>query len=182
MQQYLVDLNATQAAIRAGYSVHTASEIGFENLRKPQIAEAIQLARNEIAEKTGITVERVLKELARIGLSKMSDVSTWGVKEIALGFDAEGKKLLPEDIGNAVVVRYQEAAFVTPFNSADLSADILAVVSEVSITKDGSFKVKLHDKNAALTQIGRHLGMFTDKTEHSGSVSLKQALDALGDD
>ena len=44
VEEYLVDLNATKAAIRAGYSERTAEVIGYENLRKPQIQEAIQLS------------------------------------------------------------------------------------------------------------------------------------------
>ena len=63
VEEYLVDLNATQAAIRAGYSENTASEIGYENLRKPQIAEAIQKARLERSEKTESSAEWVIKRL-----------------------------------------------------------------------------------------------------------------------
>ncbi len=58
--EYLVDLNATQAAIRAGYSETTASETGYENLRKPQIAEAVQKALAERSERTEVTQDYVL--------------------------------------------------------------------------------------------------------------------------
>ena len=58
--EYLIDLNATQAAIRAGYSVKTAAETGYENLRKPQIADAVQKALAERAERTEITQDYVL--------------------------------------------------------------------------------------------------------------------------
>ncbi len=60
VREYLVDLNATQAAIRAGYSAHTAAEMGFENLNKPQIATAVQNAMNLRAEKTSINAQYVL--------------------------------------------------------------------------------------------------------------------------
>ena len=58
--EYLIDLNATQAAIRAGYSEKTASETGYENLRKPQIAEAVQKALAERSERTEVTQDYVL--------------------------------------------------------------------------------------------------------------------------
>jgi hypothetical protein len=51
VKQYLIDLNATQAAIRAGYSAHTAKEIGYQNLRKPRIAMAIESALAEFSSK-----------------------------------------------------------------------------------------------------------------------------------
>ncbi|MGL4833094.1 MAG: terminase small subunit, partial [Shewanella sp.] len=62
VQEYLIDLNATQAAIRAGYSEKTAGEMGYENLNKPHIMEAVQKAQAERAYKTGIDAEWVLKE------------------------------------------------------------------------------------------------------------------------
>lgn len=60
VEEYLVDLNATQAAIRAGYSKKTAHVIGHENLRKPKVAEAIAQRRAEVSEETGITQKFVL--------------------------------------------------------------------------------------------------------------------------
>ena len=61
--EYLIDLNATQAAIRAGYSVKTASETGYENLRKPQIAEAIKDAMDKRADAVLITADDVVRGL-----------------------------------------------------------------------------------------------------------------------
>ena len=74
VEEYLIDLNATQAAIRAGYSPHTAKDIGCENLAKPNIAAAISKAMAERSRRTGINQDRVLQELARIGFAKITDV------------------------------------------------------------------------------------------------------------
>ncbi len=63
VEEYLIDLNATQAAIRAGYSKDTAKEIGCENLTKPNVAKAIQEAMKERSERTQITAEWVLEQL-----------------------------------------------------------------------------------------------------------------------
>ena len=75
--EYQVDLNATQAAIRAGYSERTASAIGFENLSKPEIAERISVVRNRLAQKVEVTQERVLRELARVAFSDVRNLFTW---------------------------------------------------------------------------------------------------------
>ena len=74
VEEYLIDLNATQAAIRAGYSPDTAGSIGAENLKKPEIKSRIDKAMAERSRRTGINQDRVLQELARIGLSKITDV------------------------------------------------------------------------------------------------------------
>ncbi|MFK5041714.1 terminase small subunit [Glaesserella parasuis] len=66
VEEYLIDLNATQAAIRAGYSADTARQIGAENLSKLVIQEAIQEAQNKRAERVNVTQDDVLKGLLEI--------------------------------------------------------------------------------------------------------------------
>lgn len=66
VREYLVDKNATQAAIRAGYSPKTAASIGEENLKKPEIRAAVDASLLELAERVGITAEMVLRERKRI--------------------------------------------------------------------------------------------------------------------
>ncbi len=66
VREYLVDLNATQAAIRAGYSERTAAETGYENLRKPQVAAAIAEAQAKVAATAGMTIEQHMADLKRI--------------------------------------------------------------------------------------------------------------------
>jgi phage terminase small subunit len=65
-QEYIIDLNATQAAIRAGYSKNTANEIGAENLTKPSIVEHLQSLQKPIAEKALVDAEYVLRGLKNI--------------------------------------------------------------------------------------------------------------------
>ncbi len=72
--EYLIDLNATQAAVRAGYKEKAAYAAGSENLRKPQVAAAIQLAREQVAEKASIDTVKVLKQL--------EDIATCDINEI----------------------------------------------------------------------------------------------------
>ena len=71
-EEYIVDFNATQAAIRAGYSTKTASSIGAENLRKPKIQELISEAIRDRIRRTHITQERVVLELASVAFADMA--------------------------------------------------------------------------------------------------------------
>ncbi|MEG2322806.1 MAG: terminase small subunit [Anaerovoracaceae bacterium] len=71
--EYLIDLNATQAAIRAGYSEKTAGRIAGQNLKKLEIQSRIQDLKGKRSERTEITQDRVLHELAQIGFAKVTD-------------------------------------------------------------------------------------------------------------
>ena len=63
VQEYLIDLNATQAAIRAGYSEKTATMIGYENLTKPYIAAAVAVAFAERAARVEVSQDYVLESI-----------------------------------------------------------------------------------------------------------------------
>lgn len=86
VEEYLIDLNATQAAIRAGYSPRTAQEQGSQNLSKLMVREAIEKEMAERSKRTGVNQDRIIRELARIGFAKITDVvdrKTGEVKEDA---------------------------------------------------------------------------------------------------
>ena len=90
VEEYLIDLNATQAAIRAGYSPDTAKEIGCENLTKPNIRACIDREMAERSKRTGVNADRVVQELAKIAFVNAVDVidpETATVKEDALPED-----------------------------------------------------------------------------------------------
>lgn len=74
VDEYLVDLNATQAAIRAGYSEDTARQIGSENLSKPDIADAIAEAMAERSKRVQITADEVLRELKDIATTDANEL------------------------------------------------------------------------------------------------------------
>lgn len=73
VQEYIVDYNATQAAIRAGYSENTAGGIGAENLKKPQIQAAIQAELDKQAQRTAVNADRIIQELAIIAFERGAD-------------------------------------------------------------------------------------------------------------
>jgi phage terminase small subunit len=73
-QEYVVDLNGTQAAIRAGYSARTASSIAEENLRKPELMTEIQRLQTERSQRLDITADDVLRDLAAIAFTPITNV------------------------------------------------------------------------------------------------------------
>ena len=150
VEEYLIDLNATQAAIRAGYSPLTAYSIGEENLKKPVIRAQVDKALAERSKRTGITADRVLLELARIGFINAADLI---------------------DSNDATIK--QGAA-------RDDTAAISSVKVKTIPTEDGDIverEVKLCDKNKSLELLARHLGMFNDKLGISGDLNIEVSID-----
>lgn len=159
VEEYLVDLNATQAAIRAGYSQKTARQIGEENLSKPYIAALVKVRMGAREKRTEISQDRVLNELAKIGFADIRKAIRWG-DGIAVRVAAE--EGTPEGEDGVIVVN--DVALI---GSENLDDDTAAAIAEISQSARG-LKVKLHDKRAALVDIGRHLGMFPSKVELTG--------------
>lgn len=154
VDEYLVDLNATQAAIRSGYSARTAEWIGPQLLGKTHVAEAVARRMKDRQRRTEITQDRVLRELAKIGFADIRNAVRWGNTELRVADAAEGGEPVP----------YHGLALKA---SDQIDDDTAAAIAEVAQTKEG-VRVKFHDKKGALVDIGRHLGMFKDRIEHTG--------------
>lgn len=149
VEEYLVDLNATQAAIRAGYSEKTADVIGCENLGKPNIQSAIQGAMAARSERTNITQDRVLQELARLGFSDLRKTMTEG-----------GALLDPQDWDDDTAASISAIEVVTTY-TGETDEDGRKV-------PEYTRKIKTWDKNAALEKLAKHLGMYApEKREHT---------------
>lgn len=162
VDEYLIDLNATQAALRAGYSPLTSYAQGARLLKHAEVAKAIAERQGKLIEKTGITQERVLNELALIGFSNMQDY-------MRVGYDGD-----------------------PTLDWSNLTREQAAALSEVTVDeyKDGRgedardvkrVKFKLSDKQNALVNIGKHLGMFKDQVHHSGAVEVIRKTVRPGD-
>lgn len=143
VEEYAVDCNATQAAIRAGYSHRTARSIGEENLRKPAIAAAIAAACEDRAERVGLQADDVLRELAVVVHSDVRDFTC---------DDATGELTLrdgaPDDAWRAVASLKRKVRFIPQKDGAQV------------IERELEFK--LWDKNAAIDKAMRHLGQYRD--------------------
>ncbi|WGY37383.1 terminase small subunit [Pseudomonas aeruginosa] len=162
VEEYLIDLNATQAAIRAGYSKKTANEQGSRLLANVSVSAAVAESMKSRSGRTGITQDMVLKELAKIGFSDIRKVVRWGETMVRMvEADDEG----PEDM-----VPYHGLALV---DSTEIDDDTAAAIAEVSQGRDG-LKVKLYDKKGALVDIGRHLGMFVPAGHADLDAELKR--------
>ena len=99
--EYLVDLNASAAARRAGYAPGRADAMGYENLRKPEIAAAVQEARQKLAEQTGRTVAQVMADIGKVRDDAMREVEDQRTGALAMlshkdalkALELEGKHL-----------------------------------------------------------------------------------------
>lgn len=150
IEEYLIDLNATQAAIRAGYSPDTAKSIGSENLTKPDIQARIARAMAERSRRTGVNADRVVMELAKIAFVNAKDV-----------IDSDTATVRPDAL---------------PEDTAAIQSVKVKTFGEDGLERE----IKMADKLKALELLGKHLGVFKDKVELSGSLETeKTKLDDL---
>lgn len=154
VDEFMIDLNATQAAIRAGYSELTADVQGPRLLGNVGVAAAIAARQAAIAHKLGVTQERIVAELAKIAFADIRKAVRWGKSPT----DTESENASPNGLGMFPVE-------LIP--SEKIDDDTAAAVSEVSLTQTG-IKIKMHDKKSALVDLGKHLGMFKERIEHTG--------------
>lgn len=153
VEEYLVDLNATQAAIRAGYSQKTAEQIGYQLLQKTSVQKFIAIKQKEHSEKTDITVERVLKERARLAFFDSRKL-----------FNSDGSPKMIHELDD------DTAAVVAGIEVVQIGN------SEVGIGQ--VLKIKLSDKTASLTALERHLGVYNDKMTHKADESFASVVEA----
>ena len=130
--EYLVDLSATQAAIRAGYSVRSADTLGPRLVRKSRVAAAIQSAIATRSDRTKVSQDCVIAELAAIAFSDMRTFANWGPGGVHL----------------------------TDSGLLAAGARCVAEVNQTHTIGGGSLKIRLHDKVRALELLGRHVGLF----------------------
>ena len=153
-EEYIVDLNGTQAAIRAGYSKKTAFTIANENLNKPYIQSVISELKKKISEKTGITAERVLRELEKIGFSNIQDYLSSG------GTFKDFSTVDPNNAGAISSIKFSTTTF------------------EGGERKE--VQVKMWDKVSALEKIGKHIGLFEKDNEQKNKVIMPATLNFNG--
>jgi len=151
-EEYLIDLNSTQAAIRAGYSENTARSIGSENLTKPDIQAYLNSIRSELQNETKITTERVLAEYAKIAFFDIREV-----------YDVDGgltniKQLDDNSAGALSSVKSMEE-----WGEDDEGNKII-----IGTTKE----VKVFDKIRALDALGKHLGLFEKDNQQKLPIQI----------
>ncbi len=135
VREYLIDLNATQAALRAGYKHSYARRACFVLLRRPAIAAAVAQGMADRARRLDIDADRVMDEWAKVGFSNIAKLAIWGKDGVALR------------------------------DHTEVSADDTAAIAELSLTGKNRGRIKLHDKRAALDALARHLGLFRTRSQ-----------------
>jgi len=133
VDEYLVDLNATQAAIRAGYAPKTAAQIGYELVHNGSVSAAIAREKAARSRRTGIIADRVLRELARVAF-----------------------------VDPAKIINF-ETAEVLPDVTDDDRSVISGIKVKIMISETGNMterEVKFCDKLKALDMLAKHLGLY----------------------
>lgn len=150
VDEYLIDLNATQAAIRAGYSPRTAYSIGVQLLKKLEIQAELQKRREKLSQKLEITQERVIKELAAVAFANGADYA-----------------------------RITAQGYVEFIPTADLPKEKLAAIAGIKSSQSGT-EVKLGDKLRALEMLGKYLGLFDgQQNAEQPENNLLEALNGM---
>ena len=148
VEEYLVDLNASQAAKRAGYAARSAKNHGYRLLKNPAVAAAVAKAQTRRAARTQVSADRVVTELAKVAFGDPRRLLSWGP--------------------DGMVLR----------DSGELTEAEAALVSEVSETRaasgGGTRRVKLHCKLTALNALGKHLGLFGNGRQSALARALAQ--------
>ena len=149
VDEYLIDLNATQAAIRAGYSAKTADQQGSRMLANVKVKQAVAEKQAQRSKRTGVNQDRVVLELAKVAFAKMTDIvdSKGIIKE-----DAS-----PDDLACIESIKYKE--------------------SDNEYGGSVEREVKIASKLKALELLGKHLGMWSDK--FNVTVEKSEKLDDI---
>jgi phage terminase small subunit len=149
VDEYLIDLNATQAAIRAGYSAKTADQQGSRMLANVKVKQAVAEKQAQRSKRTGVNQDRVVLELAKVAFAKMTDIvdSNGKIKE-----DAS-----PDDLACIESIKYKE--------------------SDNEYGGSVEREVKIASKLKALELLGKHLGMWSDK--FNVTVEKSEKLDDI---
>lgn len=149
--EYLVDGNATQAAIRAGYSEKTAYSQGSRLLKNDEVLSRVREGQEKLAERTQIDAERVMREYARMGFADMTSLASWGGKMVEF---VQSEELSPDDSAAVAEVSSERRQF---YKDGDLVGETLTT------------RLKLHDKKGALDAMAKRLGLFDANAAGTGS-------------
>lgn len=173
VKEYLVDKNATQAAIRAGYSPHSARSFGSQLLTFRDVAEAVERGLARQARRTEISAERVLRELALVAFSDIGDV---------VRVDGDGKVFV-NDLESMEPEARRSIAEITQTTTERIEpgkdGEPARVIEKIRLG------VKQHSKVAALKMLADHLGLSAPVKQEiavevtTAKQSLESKLDAL---
>jgi phage terminase small subunit len=158
VREYLVDLNATQAAIRAGYSKKTASVIGYENLSKPYIVQAIFESMENREKNVETSAEWVLKALHGEAIADIAD--------------------LYDKAGSLKPIHDWPLVWRTGLVTGVKTKQEYEFIDHKKVPNGVVTEIKLSDRVKRLELIGKHHAMFTDNVNLGGEVHLRDTSDS----
>jgi phage terminase small subunit len=181
IDHYLANgFNATKAALAAGYSEKTAYSIGQQNLKKVEITEAIKQAFADRA----MPGNEVLVRLAEHARGTMEDFLYIGMEEITLNRTITVQSKDDQELGPVLETVEEVETVQRPIARIDLQQAALRgklhLVKKYSLTDKG-VSVELYDAQTALGQIGRHHGLFVDKTALTDPTGTREYADSTLD-
>ena len=147
VDEYLLDLNCTQAAIRAGYSKRTAYSQGQRLLKNVEVRRHLEAALKARSERTQVDADMVIDELRKIGFADIRQMFS-------------GDSLIDiNNLGDDIAAAVQSVEVVTRPGGLDENGER---------TVEYVHKIRLADKRAALVDLGKHLDLFPTRQEHTG--------------
>lgn len=147
---------ADEAYVLVGYKEnrHNAANLARKQHILTRVAEILEAAGT----RAEISIAKVLRELGKLGFADIRNAVRWRSNATMIGTDPDTDE-----------PQFRSFNEVQIIGSHEIDDDTAAAIVEVSQTKEGSLRIKLADKRAALVDIGRHLGMFVEKHEHTGA-------------
>lgn len=153
-EEYMLDLNASEAAVRAGFSRRSRQQLGHLMLQDPRIAERITELKRKASERLEISADNVIQEIASVAFSNIKDFLT---SENTIRSIND----LPRNLTRAV-------------SSVEVTETFISNGKDLPPTKEITTKLKLHPKVPAMEQLARHLGLFKkDNEQHPNEVLFK---------
>lgn len=154
VDEYLIDMNATQAYIRAGYKNYDSAGVeANKTLNNPKVRAAVDAALAERSRRTGINQDRVVQEIAKLAFVNAADV-----------IDVDSATVLPD-------AKPEDLACIQ-------SVKIKRTTKGKSVIEER--EIRFYDKKGSLELLGRHLGMFRDNVQIEGAVPV--IVDDIGDE
>lgn len=168
-QEYIIDFNATQSAIRAGYSKKTAGAMAGRLLGLVKIQERIKEVTKQREQRTNVTADRVVQQLARIAFMDVKDIVDWGTEERKYLIRVE-KKDDGEEIEH---YRTEHVEYIRPKDPDEVDGTL---IQTIKMGKYG-FEIGIPDRMRAFEMLAKHLGVFDDRPQTT--VSIEGYVNAL---
>ena len=166
--EYLIDMDAVRAYEKVyGCKLSTAKVNSYLLLENPSVSAYIEKEQKKLSTKMGITKESIAREFAHSGYDDIKNYLSFRTEKVFVGYDEDHKPIYDY----RTIVDMKDSDTIDTRN-----------IQEVSVGSKGEFKFKLYSKADALNALGKHLGMFTDKSEVKMTVTVEDYLKSLGSD